>query len=1068
MAILDPTAIPLVDRQVELGSLKSIAEAALDDRTGRVVIMVGQRGVGKSRLATALAEWCAGRGMTVLSAQCIGRSAEALLPIRDALRPILGTTSRSIRNALRRSAPDLLEGVPVVGKFLAGLGREIPLGPQIGGSNPRGLYDVLSSVILKIGNSHGLCLVVEDAHVADPDTLCFLTYFFNKSRGCPAIAVVTLPEEERDNPVIDEFLSEWAAKGAETLELPSLGRSHVAEYLNALLGDATLTDSAVEFVYGFTGGNPLLLTESMRQLAIGGGIRVEAGVGRLTGSSAEIPARVDRLLEGRLRRLGERTRRFVDVAAVVGETSHELAPILRLMELDESGGLAALELACKAGILRETEDGRISFTSEMLQMVTYSELSANQRRSLHRRAGAWFEEQEQFSEAAHHFERAEDWRRMVPAAFRAAEAAEHSGLYQTALSWYRRMQTRVDPKEVFPRLCKALLVVGDWAEAERLLGALPPDESETLLLRSELCFVRGDIKGAADHALRALTSGAVENVDVLLRLASIQLYAGDFETAASYANRALEAARDSGTVNDQARCHIVRGACQLYNGDVDGAERSFGDGIWLLESSREDTRNVGVSSALFGNRGFVEEIKGRWRDAEASHREALQLRRKVADARGVLESTLAVGRVHMGLGDLTQAETYLREALRLAEDLGEDLQQAKIIHCLGELAQRGGDTATARRLVEDARRRFKLCGTPYDVAYTDLSLGDILRGTSERDAVSHLAAGRGAVEKKNFVLLRRLFPELGPTLRERIHAGLLAYAGGDALGLPWEGRPPTGVSTAELERLPGSERWPSGATSDDTALTLLVCEHLAQERGLGDPARFLESLAARAESIPGLGPSTTRAIEHFKLTGRPDTSGSNTNGAPMRALPVGWALPPSAVGRRREWTLALTRMTHSGPQALTAACVMAACASWAIEGASPALLLDVAIEEAGAAGAAVGGDTAVADALRALGTGQWLPPPAGITLDPAETVTAVLHCCLSAGGDLVPAIRLAVGLGGDTDTVAALVGGLLGCRHDPSGVAAKLTWLDRVAVPPPDQLLRIAAALAGIRLTGYE
>jgi ADP-ribosylglycohydrolase len=267
-----------------------------------------------------------------------------------------------------------------------------------------------------------------------------------------------------------------------------------------------------------------------------------------------------------------------------------------------------------------------------------------------------------------------------------------------------------------------------------------------------------------------------------------------------------------------------------------------------------------------------------------------------------------------------------------------------------------------------------------------------------------------------------------------------------------------------VDDLPTPHGWPQGSTSDDTALTLLVCEHLARERGKGDPQRFLEELAARSGSIQGLGPSTKHAVATFQATGVPDDSGSNTNGGAMRALPIGWALPASAKSQRRDWTLALTRMTHTGQDAVAAACVISACASWAIEGAPPHVLIEVAVEEI----MAVGADTAVAEALTMLREGRWTPPSAGISLAPAETVTAALYCCRGAEGDLAASLHIAVSLGGDTDTVAALTGGLLGCRLTPDEVRARLAWLDKVTQPPAADLARIGRALAEIRLTADE
>jgi ADP-ribosylglycohydrolase len=265
---------------------------------------------------------------------------------------------------------------------------------------------------------------------------------------------------------------------------------------------------------------------------------------------------------------------------------------------------------------------------------------------------------------------------------------------------------------------------------------------------------------------------------------------------------------------------------------------------------------------------------------------------------------------------------------------------------------------------------------------------------------------------------------------------------------------------AELDDLPATEHWASGATSDDTALTLLVAEHLAGAGGLGEPTRFLEALAARGPTIPGLGPSTTRAIEHFVAHNTADDSGSNTNGAPMRALPIGWCVPVPADARRRKWTKALTSMTHTGREAVTAACVMSACAAWAIEGAQPELLLEVGALEAGV----VDSDTKVARALTAVRDRVWVPPADGITLDPSETVAAVLYACGSSNG-LADALHRVVSLGGDTDTVAALVGGLLGCQMAPSKVRSQLAWLDRVKVPERKRVADLAASLASIRLT---
>jgi ADP-ribosylglycohydrolase len=183
----------------------------------------------------------------------------------------------------------------------------------------------------------------------------------------------------------------------------------------------------------------------------------------------------------------------------------------------------------------------------------------------------------------------------------------------------------------------------------------------------------------------------------------------------------------------------------------------------------------------------------------------------------------------------------------------------------------------------------------------------------------------------------------------------------------------------------------------------------------------------------------------------------------MRALPIGWVLPHDQAERRRLVTIAMSRATHADPAGLVAACVIAACASWALEGASPSLLLAVAAEEAREAAQAVGTEARLAEMLAQVSAGTWNPPANGISLDPYETVAAVLWSAARATS-LRSALVSAVQLGGDTDTVAALVGGLMGCKLTAGQVRAELPWHRLVILPEPESAIaETAAALATAR-----
>ncbi|MGH3995760.1 MAG: ADP-ribosylglycohydrolase family protein, partial [Pseudonocardiaceae bacterium] len=107
------------------------------------------------------------------------------------------------------------------------------------------------------------------------------------------------------------------------------------------------------------------------------------------------------------------------------------------------------------------------------------------------------------------------------------------------------------------------------------------------------------------------------------------------------------------------------------------------------------------------------------------------------------------------------------------------------------------------------------------------------------------------------------------------------------------------------------------------------------------------------------------------------------------------------------------------------------------------------------------------EALRvvaAAAEGSWQPGPNGVPLDAAQTVAAVVHV-LRTRADLASALPFAVSLGGDTDTVAALVGGILGGRQ--GGAVAELPWLDRVRMDDRDRVTELASRLSEQRRTAY-
>jgi ADP-ribosyl-[dinitrogen reductase] hydrolase len=299
---------------------------------------------------------------------------------------------------------------------------------------------------------------------------------------------------------------------------------------------------------------------------------------------------------------------------------------------------------------------------------------------------------------------------------------------------------------------------------------------------------------------------------------------------------------------------------------------------------------------------------------------------------------------------------------------------------------------------------------------------------------------------------------------QNVGAAMIAYAAGDALGVPWEGRTPDGVVWEMLEEVPARGSWPRGSTSDDTDQLILVVQYLVEAKGRVDEREFLGRLAKAVPGMRGAGPTTQAAVQRFRTTGELQAGGGSSIGAAMRAQPFGWATPVAAGAARRELTIRLSRTTHGAPVAIISACAVAEMAAWAIEQHPIDLTIAAGLREAEYLVRLYALHPATLQPLREAASGDWISPVAEIPADAMTTLASVLHI-LQQGTDLATGMKRAVALGGDTDTVAAIVGGILGSQVQD--VESHVPWLPRVVLPEPAFIERMATELHHLRRSCY-
>jgi ADP-ribosylglycohydrolase len=305
------------------------------------------------------------------------------------------------------------------------------------------------------------------------------------------------------------------------------------------------------------------------------------------------------------------------------------------------------------------------------------------------------------------------------------------------------------------------------------------------------------------------------------------------------------------------------------------------------------------------------------------------------------------------------------------------------------------------------------------------------------------------------------------TERDRAVGALAGLALGDALGMPTQsmsrdriaaryGRVTTLLDAAPDQ--PIAPGMPAGSVTDDTEQALLLAGLLIDGAGRVGATAFAEALErweadmVRRGSADLLGPSTKRAIERLRAGEPPDEAGRDgtTNGAAMRVTPVGIAVPGTDQDALLDAVVQASRVTHNSSIGIAAAAAVAAAVSAGVEGADLGAALDAA-ERAAAAGArqgrwAAGGDiaarirwargfvrgrdrAALADAVADV---------IGTSVAAQESVVAAFALAAARGDDPMDALTLAAEIGGDTDTVAAMCGAVLGACHGVCGLPIDL------------------------------
>lgn len=488
-ARLIESALPedaFIGRRTELAALDAALERALAGQ-GRILLLSGAPGIGKTRTAQELAARAESRGMQVLWGRCYEEPGAPLYwPWLQLLRSWLEDADETrLAEALGDDAGVLAELLPELHQRLP----DLPSPPPV--SDPAQarfrLFDAITRFWQRAARHPPVVLILDDLHWADTASLKLLEFLARELTASPLLLLGSYRDIElsRQHPLSDTLGELSRLSHYQRLPLGGMSPEETEQFLGMLAGTNSATTIATA-VYQHSEGNPLFLRELIRHL-------LQEGL-PADGRLPRIPAGIREVIGQRLNRLSEDCNRVLSMAAVIGrrfemDLLNGLDETLSKIEL-----LDALDEALEAHIVEELpQPGRYQFSHALIRETLYEEQPATRRLRLHRKVGERLERQHQHDLQPHLHQLAYHFARAAPAgtAEQAIDYAERAGAradallaYEEAVHFYRlalELQEHYSPQDA-ERRCRLLLALAD---ALNRAGA-SVDAQDTYLQAAEL------------------------------------------------------------------------------------------------------------------------------------------------------------------------------------------------------------------------------------------------------------------------------------------------------------------------------------------------------------------------------------------------------------------------------------------------------------------------------------------------------------------------------------------------------------------------------------------------------
>jgi DNA-binding SARP family transcriptional activator len=792
---------PMIGRGPELMRLMAALDEALAGR-GQVTAVLGESGIGKSRLVSQLGVEAVKRGALRL----VGRA----YPTEQALA--YGPWIEAVRAGAVLSRDDVLAQLtPAVRAELARLFPELATPEAQRGASPEDamrLFEAVAQLLERLAKARPLMLVLEDVHWADEMSVRLTSVLSRRIAAWPVLIILTAREEEvAEVSVLRDLM---AVPRLNRLLLGPLSHEESTALVQSLRPrDRDKEDAGLaERIWAGSGGNPFVIVETLRAVEQGATPRIHEPL--------PLPERVRELVSARLDRLSERGQTLAGLAATIGR-EFEFELLQRASGLGGDEAAAGVEELVRRRVLRAVGE-QLAFVHDRVREVAYAGLLPFRRKLLHRQVAEALEAlhaadiDPYIAALGQHYHGGEVWDKAFAYLGQAgSRATDHSAyrraaaLYEQALSALerlpestRRIEDAIDLslqlRTPFAYLAEHDRIRALLDKARRLAEAIGDHGrlAQVLAYQAYECGAAADYRRGLDLIERATAMPSCGEIGVppewtrilgVIRfwigeyraavealkeaefkghrlgrplrwagaIAIWQVFAlvelGEFEEAQACADRGFRAGEELNHHHSRALAASCHGIIALARGDAETAIPALERAVRLIVEGQYDVI-FPVAAARLGQAYL---LAGRVDEAVSLLQEAV--RRELA---GALPThtwcSLLLGEAYLHAERMDEARQLAERSLATAQRNGERGTQARGLWLLGEIAARGepGDLEEAESRYRGALGLATELGMRPLVAGCHLRLGTLYRRRDKRqDGKEHLSTATTMYRQMN-------------------------------------------------------------------------------------------------------------------------------------------------------------------------------------------------------------------------------------------------------------------------------------------------------------------------------